>query len=91
MKIRSLAILAMAGFLAASFSYIAPAFADDTSMSDGSGTGSQDPSSMGSATDNAGSAAGQTQDSSSGTTDAGSTSLGSNDGSPDTATGDDDY
>ena len=79
MKMKSLAILALSGVLAASVAYIAPAIADDTS-----GHSMQNPS------DNNMQNSGSTDNTMNNASDP--SNIGSPDqGSPDTATGDDDY
>jgi hypothetical protein len=85
MKMKSLAMLAMSGLLAASFAYVAPAMADDMSNS---GQSTQAPS------DNTQNNVGATPSDNSmgGNSNSNTGNTGSTDeGSPDTATGDDDY
>ena len=86
MKMKSFAMLAMSGLLAASLGYAAPVLADDTSNGDQATQQNVDNSStdQAQATDNDASQS----DSSSNTSGSASSTDG---GSPDTATGDDDY
>lgn len=83
MKIKSFAVLAMSGLLATSFAYVAPAMADDMSNS-GSMQAPSDSSNMANNTQG-----GVTP------TDMSPNNMGNvgstDEGSPDTATGDDDY
>jgi hypothetical protein len=85
MKIKSLAMFAMSGLLAASIAYVAPAMAaDDNDM----GQSSQQAADA----QNSGDQGATTNDSSStGNSNSSSNSSTSDQGSPDTATGDDDY
>jgi hypothetical protein len=90
MKMKSFAMLALSGLLTASLAYIAPAMAEDmnnngSTMQAPSDTNSGASSSQGS--DNTGGSSSD-QNSSGG---AGSQGSSSDQGSPDTATGDDDY
>ena len=101
MKTKSIAMLAMSGLLAASIAYVAPAVAEESSSSmpmeqmlaDNSGAGSP----MQAPTDDAsqgqsGGSASQSDSSSTSNASASSDAAPSNDqGTPDTATGDDDY
>lgn len=82
MKTKSLAMVAASALLAASFAYIAPAIADDTT-----GQSTQAPSSDAS-TPNSGSTDNTMNNNS---TDNSSNTSGTDQGTPDTATGDDDY
>ncbi len=82
MRMKSFAILAMTGLTAASLAYVAPAMADN-------GSSMQAPSSDSTSTQN-GSGTSQGSDNSMGS-DNSSSSGSSDQGSPDTATGDDDY
>ena len=89
MKMKSIAIFAISGLLAASCAYIAPAFADDTTPSAGQ--------SMQMPADNNSSSSMPNQNSSAPPTAQGGGDMNNNnssttdEGSPDTATGDDDY
>lgn len=90
MKMKSLAMLAMSGFVAASVAYVAPALADDAST----GQAMQSPAdnAMQSPGDNNGGQSGNAQNNVGSAQDMSSPSSNSDDaGSPDTATGDDDY
>ena len=81
MKMKSFAALAMSGLLAASFAYVAPAMADDMSNSNGM-------SSMPAPSDNGMPNSGNPTE----TSPSSMNNVGSSDeGTPDTATGDDDY
>lgn len=86
MKMKSLAMLAISGALAASFAYVAPAMADDTSNN---GQSMQAPSDNG-MQNNSSQNTGSSPSDNSMNNNSNSTS-GSDEGSPDTATGDDDY
>ncbi|RDI42714.1 hypothetical protein [Aquicella lusitana] len=80
MKMKSFAMLAMSGLLAASVAYVAPAMADDSSDTNvGSLQSAPSDSAM------------QNQGSSQNDMSANGSSSGSDEGTPDTATGDDDY
>lgn len=81
MKMKSFAALAISGLLAISFAYAAPAMADDMSNNNGM-------SSMPAPSDNDMPTSGNPTDTSAAT----NSNIGSTDeGTPDTATGDDDY
>lgn len=95
MNIKSFAMLAMSGLLAASCAYIAPAMADDTSTPS-SGQSMQAPADnsaqSGNGMQNNGSSQGDmNSNNNGGSNSSGSSSSSSDEGSPDTATGDDDY
>jgi len=81
MKMKSFAMLMVSGLCAASLAYIAPAMADDMQQQSPSGTSSMD-SGM---SQGSGMGSGMSQGSSS------SGSSNSNNASPDTPSGDDDY
>lgn len=90
MKIKSFALLAMTGLLAASCAYIAPAMADDTN----NGGAQAAPSDQLSAPAEMSNSSPQTNDNMSMNMSADNNSGGNNNtdqASPDTATGDDDY
>ena len=93
MKIKSFAMLAMSGLVAASFAYIAPAMADDSSNMGGTTDQStQAAPSQSTPSDNNmqnQNNSGSSSDMNSGSSS--SSSTGSDEASPDTATGDDDY
>jgi hypothetical protein len=91
MKMKSFAMLALSGLLTASLAYIAPAMAED--MNNNGSTMQQAPSDT-----NSGAGSSQGSDNMGGSNDqnnsggaAGSQGSSSDQGSPDTATGDDDY
>jgi hypothetical protein len=93
MKMKSFAMLAMSGLLATSFGYVAKAMAEgDASSNNGqsmqtvpSDNNMQNPGS--SSQNNSGSSSDMNNNSNNN----GSSSSGTDEGSPDTATGDDDY
>lgn len=85
MKMKSFAMLVMPGLFAASLAYIAPAMADD--MNSGSGQSMQQ--SAPSDNNSMGSGMSPTNDNSN--SDNSGNSGSTDQGSPDTATGDDDY
>lgn len=84
MNMKPLAMLALSGLIAVSFAYTAPAMAQDTN----NGSSMQAPSDNSGATDNNG---GDNNSPSSNDNNGGSDNTTSDQGSPDTATGDDDY
>ncbi len=89
MKMKSLAILAMSGvLLAASVAYVAPAMADDTSNA---GQSMQQTPSQAPSSDNSMQNQGQDQSQSNTGSQGDMNNNSSDQGSPDTATGDDDY
>jgi hypothetical protein len=90
MKMKSLAMIAMSGLVAASFAYVAPALADD--MNNGTTDSSQPSAAPENAMQNQGNTS--QDNNNSGATQGDNANTGSSDeGSPDTATGsgDDDY
>ena len=89
MKMKSFAMLAVSGFLAASCAYIAPAMADD--MSDNGQQMQAAPSDMQSGAGDNMSSNNNLAMGSSNSMSSGNSSGGTDQASPDTATGDDDY
>lgn len=96
MKMKSFAMLAMSGLLTASIAYVAPAMADDLTNSGQSMQAPSDNSTQNQ--NNAGSAPSDNMNNNTGTSpndnmnnNNNGSSNSSDQGSPDTATGDDDY
>ena len=90
MKMKSFAMIALSGLLAASFTYVSPAMADDANTNSNGQSMQSAPSDNGTPSQQ-GDSSSSSETTNNSNTGSSSNTGSTDEGSPDTATGDDDY